>query len=76
MTMGFAHLLQLPVRMRYDRTQWRATQPMYRLFGPPIGASIEGGAVLAIAGLAWLARHRQPAFGWTLAGHCCSSRHR
>src|SRR3954464_3898434 len=68
MAMGFAHLLQLPVRMRYDRARWRETQSMYRLFGPPIGASIEGGAVLTSVGLAWLVRHRQPAFRWTLAG--------
>jgi hypothetical protein len=68
MAMGFGHLLQLPARMRYDGALWRETQSMYRLFGPPVGSSIEGGAFLSTVGLAWLVRRRQPVFRWTLAG--------
>jgi hypothetical protein len=44
MAQGLGHLLQLPPKMRYDAVRWRKTQSIYLLFGPLVGASIEGGA--------------------------------
>jgi hypothetical protein len=68
MGMAFSHLLQMPPRMSYDALLWRATQSMYELFGPPVGAIIEGGAVLSSVALAFLVRGRRPAFQWTVVG--------
>jgi hypothetical protein len=71
MSMAFCHLLQLPPRMSYDAELWRATQSMFRLFGPPVGAIIEIGALVLAAILTFLVRQRRPAFRWTLACAVC-----
>jgi hypothetical protein len=74
LSMGMAfggHLLQLPARMSYDAPLWRSTQSMYRLFGPPIGAIVEGGAWLTSVVLAVFVRKRRPAFRWTVGGAAC-----
>lgn len=71
LSMGMAfggHLLQLPPRMGYDAELWRKTQSMYQLFGPPVGAIIEGGAWISAVVLVVLVRRRRPAFRWTLIG--------
>lgn len=68
MAMAFCHLLQLPPRMRYDGALWRRTQSMYQFFGPPVGATLEGGALLSTIILSFLVRRRPLASRWTLAG--------
>ncbi len=65
--MAFCHLLQLPVRMRYDAELWRTTQNMYRFFGT-VEAFIDVGATLSAIVLVFLARGRRPAIQWTLVG--------
>ncbi|MGZ8943084.1 MAG: anthrone oxygenase family protein [Methylobacter sp.] len=47
---------------------------MHTLYPPAfgtVGAFFEVGAVVLAAVLAFLVRHRQPAFGWTLLGALC-----
>lgn len=68
MAMAFCHLLQLQPRMRYDGALWRRTQSMYQFFGPPVGATLEGGALLSTAILSFLVRRRSLAAPWTWAG--------
>jgi hypothetical protein len=43
----------------------------YRIFGPPVGASIEGGALIKAVVLSILVRKRRPASGLTLVGAAC-----
>jgi hypothetical protein len=69
--MAFCHLLQMPPRMSYDAQLWRATQSMYQLFGPPVGAILESGAWISAVLLAYFVRERRPAFRWTLVGAVC-----
>jgi hypothetical protein len=71
MAMAFCHLLEMPTRMSFDGRLWITTQALYRLFGPPLGAIIEGGAVITTVILAFLVRQRRPAFWWTLTGAAC-----
>jgi hypothetical protein len=71
MSMAFCHLLQLLPRMSYDAELWRATQSMYRMFGPPVGSIIEIGALVLAAILTYLVRQRRPAFSWTLVCAVC-----
>lgn len=68
MAMAFCHLLEMPTRMSFDGRLWLTTQALYRLFGPPLGAIIEGGAVMTTIILSFLVRQRRPAFWWTLIG--------
>ena len=71
MAMAFSHLLQMRPRMSYDAVLWRATQTMYQLYGPPIGAIIETGAWISALVLLYLVRNRRPAFRWTMLGAAC-----
>lgn len=67
LVMGGAHVLEHPVRMRYDpQLYFRVTSTMYRYFGI-IGGPIQLLALIASALLTWRTR-RQPGSGWTLAG--------
>jgi hypothetical protein len=68
MALSFCHLMQMPARMSYDAQLWRATQSMYQMFGPPVGAIIDVGAVILSIALVFFVRHRHRAFWWTLAG--------
>jgi hypothetical protein len=48
--MALCHLMEMPARRNYAPALWsRVTniEGTYRLFGPPVGASIEGGALTA-----------------------------
>lgn len=70
LTMGAAHLLELPVRMRYDPDLYtRVTSTSYRYFGL-VGGPIQVIALLCTAVLAWLMRGRA-GFRWTLAAALC-----
>lgn len=67
MTMGFAHLWQLPPRMSYDGALWLDTLTFYIKFGPAgPGPVIEIAAILATVILLFLVRARRPAFAFTL----------
>ncbi|GAP96620.1 hypothetical protein NIES2104_31630 [Leptolyngbya sp. NIES-2104] len=73
MGLEFAHTLELPAKMQYDRTLYITIQnSLYRYFGAPgPGAFITVGAVLCAIALTVLVRKRRPAFWWTLAGTLC-----
>lgn len=67
LTLGAAHALELPPKMRYDPEMYAAvTSTLYPLFGS-VGAIIQLGAVLAAIVLTILVRGR-PAFRLTLLG--------
>jgi hypothetical protein len=70
--MAFCHLLEMPVKMRYDARMWLAVQQsLYRMFGAQgPGAWLEVGSILTAVVLTVLVRSR-PGFGWTLAGALC-----
>lgn len=68
---SFCHFLELPAKQQWDGSLYVAVQNeppgLYFMFGI-VGAVVEVGSVIAAAGLAHLARARQPAFRWTLIG--------
>ena len=71
--MTFAHVMEIPGKLRLDGATWLAVQHnLYVAFGV-VGAAIE---VLAIV-LTWLlvlmVRRRRPAFSWTVAAAVCVS---
>ncbi len=67
LTLGAAHVLELPPKMQYDAQMYAAvTSTLYQLFGS-VGAVIQIGATLAAAVLAFLVRGRT-AFRLTLFG--------
>lgn len=71
LSMGMAfggHLLQMPPRMNYDAMLWHETLEVYELFGPPVGAIIEGGAWISAVILALLLHRRELASRWTVIG--------
>jgi hypothetical protein len=72
--MALCHLMERPARRNYAPALWsRVTnvEGTYRLFGPPVGASIEGGALIAAVALSIFVRKRRPAFTLTLFGAAC-----
>ena len=67
LTLGAAHVLELPPKMAYDAELYAAvTSTLYRLFGS-VGAGIQVGAILAAAVLSFMVRGR-PSFRLTLWG--------
>jgi hypothetical protein len=67
LTLGAAHVLELPPKMQYDAEMYAAvTSTLYRLFGS-VGAVIQIGAILAAVTLTFLVRG-QPGFRLTLLG--------
>ena len=71
MGMALCHLLEMPVRLEYPVDLWvdvTVLQGTYRLFGPPVGATIEGAAWLGSAILAVFAWRRSDAVALTVAG--------
>lgn len=69
--MAFCHLLEMPARLSYSPELWtRVTviEGTYRLFGPPVGALIEVGALAAAAVSALLWRGRGWRFYFALTG--------
>jgi cytochrome bd-type quinol oxidase subunit 2 len=75
MGMALCHLLEMPVRLGYEPELWsRVTnvEVIYRLFGSPLGAALEGGAWVTAVAWAVLARKRSRAvFRLALAGAAC-----
>ena len=74
LSMGTAlcHLLEMPAKLRYEGPTWlMLLQTLYPPGFGSIGAAFEVGAVLATLVLAFLVRHRRPAFAWTLVGAVC-----
>jgi hypothetical protein len=72
--MALGHLMEMPARRDYAPALWsRVTniEGTYRLFGPPVGASIEGGALITAVVLSTFVRKRRPAFALTLFGAAC-----
>jgi len=70
LVMGGAHLLELPVRARYDAEFYmRVTSTLYRYFGL-VGGPIQLLALLVAIGLVWRTRGT-PSFRATLAGTLC-----
>jgi len=67
MAMAFAHLLQMPPRMRFDGPLWLHSQQLFEYFGPPVGAILESGAWISAVILCILVSRRRAAFRWTLA---------
>jgi hypothetical protein len=67
LTLGAAHVLELPPKMQYDAEMYAAvTSTLYQLFGS-VGSVIQIGAVLAAIVLTFLVRGRS-AFRLTLLG--------
>jgi hypothetical protein len=69
--MAFCHLLEMPARLSYDPELWtRVTvlEGTYRLFGPPVGAALEVGALAAAIISALLERGRGWRFYFAVAG--------
>jgi len=74
--MAFGHLMERPTRLNYAPALWsRVTniEGTYRLFWPPVGASIEGegGASITAVALSVFVRKRRPALALTLVGAAC-----
>ena len=66
--MAFGHLMEMPARRNYTPALWsRVTniEGTYRLFGPPVGASIEGGALITAVVLSIFVRKRSRMVNWT-----------
>jgi protein-S-isoprenylcysteine O-methyltransferase Ste14 len=69
--MAFAHLLEMPPKLRYPASLWVTLQrSLYQAFAPA-GAILETGAVVFAAVLAYLIRGRRLAFPLTVAGAAC-----
>jgi hypothetical protein len=70
LVMGGAHLLELPVRLRYEPALYmQVTSTLYRYYGL-VGGPIQILALLSAAVLVWLVRARA-AFRSTLVGTLC-----
>ncbi|HEY7141989.1 MAG TPA: hypothetical protein VIE44_17980 [Methylomirabilota bacterium] len=71
LTMTSAHVLELPVKMRYDTQFYTAVNgSLYRYFAL-VGAVYTLGSIITALVLVFLVRSRRPAFRWTLAGATC-----
>lgn len=72
MSMAFCHALELIPKMRYDGPLYLTIQrSLYLLFGAPLGAAIEVGAVASSVALAFLVRKRGRAFTFTVVAAAC-----
>ena len=64
LTMGleFAHTLELGPKLNYPPELYlRLNTSLYAWFGPPLGAAINTGAIVATGALVWLMRRQRPA---------------
>lgn len=66
--LSFAHVLELPAKMQYDAALYITLQKtLYVAWGPPnVGGILEPAAILATVSLAFILRHKRPAFWLTL----------
>lgn len=72
--MAFCHLLEMPARLDYDWALWiRVTvlEGTYANFGPPVGATLEGGAWIMAVVFAYLMRKKPTAFRFASLGAAC-----
>ena len=68
MTMGMAHLLEMPPKMRYDGALYATVNStLYPLFAI-VGGPIQVAAILAAAVLAYRTRGSGPAYRWAVGG--------
>ena len=72
MSAAMAHLLEMPAKLGYDGATWlRLLQTLYPPAFGPVAGYLEAGGVLSVVVLAFLVRHRNPAFGLTLIATVC-----
>jgi Anthrone oxygenase len=72
MATAFAHLLEMPAKLKFDSSKWLALlQTLYPPAFGPIGGVAEVGAVVGIVLLAFVVRRRRAAFRWTLLAAVC-----
>jgi hypothetical protein len=68
---SFAHVLEMPAKLRYEGPLWlRVQQSLYRLYAG-IGGAIEVAATVAAVILAFVLRDWRPAMMAALAGAAC-----
>jgi hypothetical protein len=69
----FAHVLEMPAKMKYDGALYVTLQDsLYVEWGPPnFGGILEPGSILATIVLAFLVRKERPAFWLTLTATVC-----
>lgn len=68
---ALGHLLELPAKMLYSGAMWlTVSHTLYATFGT-VGALFEVSSVVSVIVLAYLVRHRHPAFAWTLLAAIC-----
>jgi Domain of unknown function (DUF1772) len=68
---SFAHVLEMPAKLRYDGPLWLQVQhSLYRAYGG-IDAAIEAAAIIAAAFLAFFLRDWRPSLLAALAGTVC-----
>jgi hypothetical protein len=65
MSMGLAHALEFPGKMRLDKDTYLAVQTIYYP-GFTIGGAAEPASIIATLVLLYLTRSHHPAFWWTL----------
>jgi hypothetical protein len=71
--MTFAHVMEIPGKLRLDGATWLTVQHnLYIAFGV-VGAAIEVLAIVLTWILVLMVRRRRPALWWTLAGAICVS---
>ena len=69
---AFAHLLEMPAKLRYDGPTWlHLLQTLYPPGFGTVGAACEVLAVVASLVLVVATRNRRKAFPWTLLGFSC-----
>jgi hypothetical protein len=72
MSAAMAHLLEMPAKLDYDGGMWlHLLQTLYPPAFGPVAGYLEAGGVLTVVVLAFLVRHRKPAFRWTLVAAAC-----
>ncbi|MGH3774789.1 MAG: hypothetical protein ACRDRR_03480 [Pseudonocardiaceae bacterium] len=68
LTMGllFAHVLELGPKFGYPPELYvRLNNSLYAWYGPPLGALLYVGSIVAAGVLTWLVRRRRAALAWT-----------
>lgn len=71
LTMESAHVLELLPKLNYEPQLYATVNgTLYRFFAI-IGGFYQTGSLLAVASLAYRARHRRPSFQWTSAALLC-----
>jgi hypothetical protein len=72
MAVAWAHLLEMPAKLKFDGATWLSL--LQNLYPPGFGTAgsfFEGGAVITSLVLVFVIHRRPRAFGWALAGTLC-----